>query len=106
MEITKSGSDDADDTTETSHRVEVKTEIKFTLKDNHDEKLIASDSELMKILEEDNPTSDESKATCKKEDLTNENKSHILLDALTKSGGIEEKYKNSTSEIKPDTGKV
>ena len=39
-----------------------------------------------------------------KEDLTNENKSHILLDALTKSGGIEEKYKNSaTSEIKPDT---
>nr|XP_034186180.1 PHD finger protein 20 isoform X3 [Osmia lignaria] len=104
MEVTKSGSEDGDDITETSHRVEVKTEIKFTLKDNHDEKLIASDSELMKILEEDNPTSDESKATCKKEDLTNENKSHILLDALTKSGGIEEKYKNSTtSEIKPDT---
>ncbi|XP_012135434.2 PHD finger protein MBD-R2 isoform X2 [Megachile rotundata] len=104
MEVTKSGNDDSDSTIEPSRRVEVKTEIKFTLKDNHDEKLIASDSELMKILEEDNPTSDDSKVSCKKEDLTNENKSHILLDALTKSAAAEEKYKNSaTSEIKTDT---
>ncbi|XP_006566203.1 PHD finger protein 20 isoform X6 [Apis mellifera] len=104
MEIIKSGKDCIDTTNESSHRIEIKTETKFSLKDDHDEKSIASDSELMKILEEDNITSDESKNTGKKEDLVHQNKSHILLDALTKNDTIETKYKNSiSSEIKANT---
>ncbi|XP_053979271.1 PHD finger protein 20 isoform X1 [Hylaeus volcanicus] len=104
IEITKAANEPVDTVTDASHRVELKMETKFTLKDDHDEKSIASDSELMKILEEDNTTSDESKVAPKKEDLTNENKCHILLDALTKSTISDEKYKISeTSDEKPDT---
>ncbi|XP_076172113.1 PHD finger protein MBD-R2 isoform X2 [Ptiloglossa arizonensis] len=103
IEITKVVKDSGDTVTEASRRVELKMETKFTLKDDHDEKSIASDSELMKILEEDNTTSDESKVASKKEDSINQNKSHILLDALTKSTTIEEKYKTSvTSDEKAD----
>lgn len=106
MEIIKSGKDCTDTISENSHRIEIKTETKFSLKDDHDEKSIASDSELMKILEEDNITSDESKNIGKKEDLVHQNKSHILLDALTKNDTIEIKYKNSiSSDIKTNTGK-
>lgn len=105
MEIIKSGKDCTDTISENSHRIEIKTETKFSLKDDHDEKSIASDSELMKILEEDNITSDESKNIGKKEDLVHQNKSHILLDALTKNDTIETKYKNSISSDIKNTGK-
>ncbi|CAL7943861.1 unnamed protein product [Xylocopa violacea] len=104
MEVMKSGKDCTDTASESSCRVEVKMETKFSLKDDHDEKSIASDSELMKILEEDNTTSDESKITSKKEDISHQSKSHILLDALTKNDISEGKYKNSLpSEVKTDT---
>lgn len=90
-----------------SRRIEVKLETKFTLKEDVDEKSIASDTELMKILEEDNTITDESKITCKKEDFTNESKSHILLDALTKNTTLEGKYKTSiVSDAKTLTGKT
>ena len=101
MEIMKSGKD-CIDTSEGSQQIEVKTETKFNLKDDQDEKSIASDSELMKILEEDNITSDESKINSKK-DFIHQSKSHILLDALTKNDASEEKYTNS--EMKTNTGK-
>ncbi|XP_043259702.1 uncharacterized protein LOC122401564 isoform X2 [Colletes gigas] len=104
IEITKVTNDSVDTVTDASRRVEVKTETKFTVKDDHDEKSIASDSELMKILEEDNTTNDESKVLSKKEDSTNQNKSHILLNALTKSTTSGEKCNTSvTSDEKVDT---
>ncbi|KOC63389.1 PHD finger protein 20-like protein 1 [Habropoda laboriosa] len=103
MEVTKPGKDCTDTVAEASHRIEVKMETKFCLKDEHDEKSIASDSELMKILEEDNTTPDESRVTCKK-DLVHQSKSHILLDVLTKNDVSEEKYKDSlASDAKTNT---
>ncbi|CAK9810922.1 PHD finger protein 20-like protein 1 [Anthophora plagiata] len=103
MEVTKQGKDCTDTVAEVSHRIEVKLETKFSLKDEHDEKSIASDSELMKILEEDNTTPDESRMTCKK-DLAHQTKSHILLDVLTKNDVSEEKYEESlSSDTKPNT---
>ncbi|XP_043514068.1 PHD finger protein 20 isoform X1 [Frieseomelitta varia] len=99
MEIMKSGKD-CIDTSEGAQQIEVKTETKFNLKDDQDEKSIASDSELMKILEEDNITSDEPKINGKK-DLIHQSKSHILLDALTKNDASEGKYTNS--EMKTNT---
>ncbi|XP_017758548.1 PREDICTED: uncharacterized protein LOC108549586 isoform X3 [Eufriesea mexicana] len=106
MEIMKPGKDCIDTVSEGSRRIEVKTETKFTSKDDHDEKSIASDSELMKILEEDNIAPDESKIS-KKEDFANQSKSHILLDALTKSDTSETKYTNSLpSESKTNTDLV
>lgn len=105
MEIMKSGKDCIDIASEGSRRIEIKTETKFISKDDHDEKSIASDSELMKILEEDNIAPDESKIN-KKEDFANQSKSHILLDALTKNDTSEAKYTNSLpSESKINTGK-
>ncbi|XP_076228860.1 PHD finger protein MBD-R2 isoform X2 [Nomia melanderi] len=95
IEITKAVNDSADAVVDVSRRIEVKMETRFALKEDPDEKSIASDSELMKILEEDNTITDESKITCKKEDLTNESKTHILLDALTKNTTLEGKYKTS-----------
>ncbi|KAG7205562.1 hypothetical protein KM043_007536 [Ampulex compressa] len=96
MEIANCGTDATDTVTETSRRVEVKTEVKLPIKDDHDEKSIASDSELMKILEEDSTNSDESKVTCKKEDGLGHNESHILLDALTRNGSPDGKQKGTT----------
>ncbi|XP_076686352.1 PHD finger protein MBD-R2 isoform X4 [Andrena cerasifolii] len=104
VEITNTVKDTANTVGDTSRRLELKMETKFTLRDDHDEKSIASDSELMKILEEDNTTAEDTKIICKKEDVINQNKSHILLDALTKSSATEEKYKNLiTSSVKTDT---
>ncbi|KZC14266.1 PREDICTED: uncharacterized protein LOC107192360 [Dufourea novaeangliae] len=104
IEVTKAVKDPGDTVIDVSRRIEVKTETKFTLKEDHDEKSIASDSELMKILEEDNTTADETKGVYKKEDLTNQNKSHILLHALTKNTATEGKYKPSTvSDVKTAT---
>lgn len=80
------------------HHAEIKTEAKPFIKDEQqDEKSIASDSELMKILEEDSTHSDESK----KEDLTNSQDSHILLDALT-SGGSDAKEKKDAQDAASD----
>ncbi|XP_033180015.1 PHD finger protein 20 isoform X4 [Bombus impatiens] len=104
MEIMKVGKECTDIPNEGFHRTEVKTEAKFSLRDDHDEKSIASDSELMKILEEDNITPDESKINGKKEDIIHQTKSNILLDALTKNDTSEGKYTNSLpSEVKTDT---
>ncbi|XP_017876601.1 PHD finger protein 20 isoform X2 [Ceratina calcarata] len=101
MEVAKSGKDFVDIPSD----VDIKLETKFTLKDDPDEKSIASDSELMKILEEDNAAMDESKVTPKKEELEPQSKSHILLDALAKNDTSEGKLKNSLpSEVKMDTG--
>lgn len=106
MEIMKVGKECTDIPSEGFHRTEVKTETKFSLRDDHDEKSIASDSELMKILEEDNITPDESKINGKKEDIIHQTKSNILLDALTKNDTSEGKYTNSLpSEVKTDTGR-
>ncbi|XP_076282209.1 PHD finger protein MBD-R2 isoform X2 [Lasioglossum baleicum] len=103
IEITKATNDTADIVDDVSRRIEVKMETKFTLKEDPDEKSIASDSELMKILEEDNTIAEEAKLACKKEDSANQNKSHILLDALTKIPSPEGKYKTSTnSDTKTD----
>lgn len=106
MEITKAASF-IDTGSEIPRRVETKADIKLSLKDDQDEKSIASDSELMKILEEDSTHSDESRIINKKEGLMNSKDSHILLDALT-SGNSDIKEKNSaTPDIKTEsTGTV
>lgn len=105
MEVTKPGMDCIDTVTEVSREIEVKTETKFSVKEDPDEKSIASDSELMKILEEDNTTSDESKAGCKKDDLEHQNKSRILLDALTKNDILDGKCKTLLpSDVKTNIG--
>ncbi|XP_032683770.1 PHD finger protein 20 isoform X3 [Odontomachus brunneus] len=93
MEITKSGADSVDMGSESLRRIEPKIENKLSLKDDQDEKSIASDSELMKILEEDSTHSDEPRVTGKREGLVNSKDSHILLDALT----------NSNSDVKQRT---
>lgn len=102
MEITKTASF-TDTNLEISRRVETKADIKLSTKDDQDEKSIASDSELMKILEEDSTHSDESRIVSKKEGSINSKDSHILLDALT-SGNSDIKEKNVTmSDIKTES---
>lgn len=102
MEITKVGSF-TDTGSEIPRRVETKADVKLSMKDDQDEKSIASDSELMKILEEDSTHSDESRIISKKESLINTKDSHILLDALT-SGNSDIKEKNiATSDIKTES---
>ncbi|XP_047362274.1 PHD finger protein 20 isoform X3 [Vespa velutina] len=93
IEVMKIPIDSTDTSSETSRRTDIKIETKTSVKDDHDDKSIASDSELMKILEEDSSTSDESKVMCKKEDTINSNGGHILLDALTRNGSPDEKQK-------------
>lgn len=93
MEVMKTPIDSTDTSSETSRRTDIKIETKASVKDDHDDKSIASDSELMKILEEDSSNSDESKVMCKKEDSINSNGGHILLDALTRNGSPDEKQK-------------
>ena len=66
IEITKAASF-TDTNSEILRRVEMKADIKVSMKDNQDEKSIASDSELMKILEEDSTSFDESRIISKKE---------------------------------------
>ncbi|XP_011690021.1 PREDICTED: PHD finger protein 20 isoform X1 [Wasmannia auropunctata] len=101
MEITKAASfTDAD--SEIPRRVETKADVKLSLKDDQDEKSIASDSELMKILEEDSTHSDESKINSKKEGLMNSKDSHILLDALTSNSDVKEKT-IAASDIKTES---
>ncbi|XP_020283446.1 PHD finger protein 20 isoform X2 [Pseudomyrmex gracilis] len=96
MEITKS-TGGTDTGSENLRHTEIKTEVKSFIKDDQDEKSIASDSELMKILEEDSTHSDESK----KEDLMSSQDSHILLDALT-SGSSDAKEKNNVQDVISD----
>lgn len=69
---------------------DVKLEVKPVIKEELDGKSIDSDTELMKILEEDNTISEESKAASKKGDLTATKDGPILMDALTKNGGTGE----------------
>lgn len=107
MEIMKSDADSVDvvNSENTRRAAELKTEVKLSMKDDQDEKSIASDSELMKILEEDSTHSDESRVTCKRggEGLINSKDSHILLDALT-SGNTDAKQKNAaTSDVKNES---
>lgn len=100
MEITKATSF-TDTGSEIPRRVETKTDIKLS-KDDQDEKSIASDSELMKILEEDSTHSDESRIISKKESLMNSKDSHILLDALTSSNSDIKEKDIATSDIKAE----
>jgi len=100
MEITKATSF-TDTGSEIPRRVETKTDIKLS-KDDQDEKSIASDSELMKILEEDSTHSDESRIISKKEGLMNSKDSHILLDALTSSNSDIKEKDITTSDIKAE----
>jgi len=100
MEITKAASF-TDTGSEIPRRVETKTDIKLS-KDDQDEKSIASDSELMKILEEDSTHSDESRIISKKEGLMNSKDSHILLDALTSSNSDIKEKDITTSDIKAE----
>lgn len=102
MEITKAASF-TDTGAEIPRRIETKADIKLSIKDDQDEKSIASDSELMKILEEDSTHSDESRIMSKKEGSMNSKDSHILLDALT-GGNTDIKEKNIvTSDIKTES---
>lgn len=107
MEIVKAGPSFTDVSSEIPRRIEIKTDAKLSIKDDQDEKSIASDSELMKILEEDSTHSDESRIINKREGLMNSKDSHILLDALT-SGNSDIKEKNvAMSDIKTEnTGTV
>lgn len=102
MEITKSDADSVDMGSESLRRIEPKTEVKLSLKDDQDAKSIASDSELMKILEEDSTHSDESKGIGKRGDgLINSKDSHILLDALTNSNS-DVKQRSVDADIKTE----
>lgn len=83
--------------------IEPKTEVTTVLKDELDEKSIASDTELMKILEEDS-TSDETRASSKKEN-PDDSDGNILLGALTKlenSNDVENTL--ATMEVKNEDG--
>lgn len=102
MEIIKPETSSTDTSSEVMRRTEVKTETKLPVKDDQDEKSIASDSELMKILEEDSTHSDESRIINKKEGLINSKDSHILLDALTSSNS-DIKEKNIPPDIKMES---
>ncbi|EFN74931.1 Tudor domain-containing protein PHF20L1 [Camponotus floridanus] len=100
MEIVKAGPSFTD--VEIPRRAEIKTDVKLSVKDDQDEKSIASDSELMKILEEDSTHSDESRIINKREGFINSKDSHILLDALT-SGNSDVKERNvAMSDIKTE----
>ncbi|XP_014479377.1 PREDICTED: uncharacterized protein LOC106746825 isoform X4 [Dinoponera quadriceps] len=101
MEITKLGADSIDIGSESLRRIEPKIETKLSLKDDQDEKSIASDSELMKILEEDSTHSDESRVTGKRESLINSKDSHILLDTLTSSNS-DVKQRSIDADIKTE----
>ncbi|XP_012214996.1 PHD finger protein 20-like protein 1 isoform X3 [Linepithema humile] len=102
MEIIKPETVSTDTSSEILRRTEVKTETKVSVKDDQDAKSIASDSELMKILEEDSTHSDESRIINKRESLINSKDSHILLDALT-SGNSDTKERNISSDIKMES---
>ncbi|KAL6439227.1 hypothetical protein ACFW04_003860 [Cataglyphis niger] len=101
MEIVKAGPSFTDVNSEIPRRIEIKTDAKLPIKDDQDEKSIASDSELMKILEEDSTHSDESRIINKREGFMNSKDSHILLDALTSSNS-DIKEKNIISDIKTE----
>lgn len=106
MEIVKTGSSFIDMSLEIPRRAETKTDVKLSVKDDQDEKSIASDSELMKILEEDSTHSDESRIINKREGFINSKDGHILLDALT-SGNSDIKEGDAMSDIKTEnTGTV
>lgn len=80
----------AETASEVSQTEETKSESRTTKDVNDvDGKSIASDTELMKILEEDSLQSNESKVNNKNEEGENKN---ILLDALTK---------NETPDVNP-----
>ncbi|XP_011872966.1 PREDICTED: PHD finger protein 20 isoform X3 [Vollenhovia emeryi] len=105
MEITKVASF-TDTSSEIPRRVETKMDVKLSIKDDQDEKSIASDSELMKILEEDSTHSDESRITNRKDGTMNSKDSHILLDALTGGNAdIKEKI-TATPNIKAESADV
>ncbi|XP_025991994.2 uncharacterized protein LOC105202675 isoform X4 [Solenopsis invicta] len=103
MEITKAVNF-TDTGSEIPRRIETKADIKLPLKDDQDEKSIASDSELMKILEEDSTHSDETKIISKKDGLMNPKDSHILLDALTSgTSDIKEEKSSDMTDIKTES---
>ncbi|XP_066583660.1 PHD finger protein 20-like protein 1 isoform X2 [Prorops nasuta] len=101
IEITRPPVESTEINTECTQYSEVKSESRLIVKEDYDEKSIASDSELMKILEEDSTHSDESKHV-KKEDEVSESDTHILLDALTKNDSLEEKPNIESSIIRDD----
>ena len=73
-------------------------EIPAVVKDDSDDKSIGSDTELMKILEED--STDESKGICKAENPENPSSNPILLDALTKNENSENGQSTDVAEEK------
>ena len=90
------------DTNSEVSQPEEKFDVNRSLKDDVDKKSIASDTELMKILEEDSMHSDESKATCKNEETTDGQNNNILLDALTKTDNGADK--SQSLEVKNENG--
>ncbi|XP_023288826.1 PHD finger protein 20-like protein 1 isoform X2 [Orussus abietinus] len=81
MKTVKAPSDPVDPPSESSNSNESKTVLKKVVQQDPDANSIASDSELMKILEEDSAQSEETKP--KKEDCSVDGQ--ILLGALTRS---------------------
>lgn len=82
MEIVKPPLDTAESSLDSSPFAEVKPEIKEEPKDEPNKKSISSNSELMKILEEDSLNAEELKNIKKQE---NQTEGHILLEALTRN---------------------
>lgn len=78
----------ADDMENRQQSDSIKLETKPPIKDDLDVKSIASDTELMKILEGNTTVSDDTKMM-KNEDITGNNDGQILLDALTKNNGLD-----------------
>ncbi|KAK0077917.1 hypothetical protein PV325_003286 [Microctonus aethiopoides] len=78
----------ADDIENRQQSDSIKLEMKPPIKDDPDVKSIASDTELMKILEGNATVSDDTKMM-KNEDITGNNDGQILLDALTKNNGLD-----------------
>lgn len=82
MEIVKSEIQTAESSLDSSPSMEIKVEIKEEPKEEPDDKSIASNTELMKILEEDILHCDEQKNVKKQE---SQGEGHILLEALTRN---------------------
>ncbi|XP_046414567.1 PHD finger protein 20 isoform X2 [Neodiprion fabricii] len=92
MEIVKPALETAESSLDSSPCAEIKTEIKEEPEDETHKKSIASNTELMKILEEDSLHAEELKNVKKHE---NQSEGHILLEALTRSN-----LEKTASEVK------
>ncbi|XP_046735242.1 PHD finger protein 20-like protein 1 isoform X2 [Diprion similis] len=92
MEIVKPALETAESSLDSSPCPEIKNEIKEEPEDETHKKSIASNTELMKILEEDSLHAEELKNVKKQE---NQSEGHILLEALTRNN-----LEKTASEVK------